>query len=82
MRTGNTAKLVSEEVIILASRLCRGRYVLREDIRLPLSDEFTREQREALARKKKKARHRSYPANMSVRANMSGRAKIMQGLWQ
>lgn len=54
MRTGNTAKLVSEEVIILASRLCRGRYVLREDIRLPLSDEFTREQREALARKKKK----------------------------
>lgn len=75
MRPGSTAKLVSEEVIILASRLCRVRYVLREDIGLPLSAEFTQEQREAWA-KKKKARHRSYPANMSVRANMSGRAKI------
>lgn len=79
MRPGNTAKLVSEEVIILASRLCRVRYVLREDIGLPLSAEFTQEQREAWAKKKKKkkkARHRSYPANMSVMANMSGRAKI------
>lgn len=78
MRPGNTAKLVSEEVIILASRLCRVRYVLSEDIGLPLSAEFTKEQREAWAKKKKKkkARHRSYPANMSVRANMSGRAKI------
>lgn len=53
MRPGNTAKLVSEEVIILASRLCRVRYVLREDIGLPLSAEFTQEQREAWAKKKK-----------------------------
>lgn len=52
MRPGNTAKLVSEEVIILASRLCRVRYVLREDI-VPLSAEFTQEQREAWAKKKK-----------------------------
>lgn len=52
MRPGNTAKLVSEEVIILASRLCRVRYVLREDI-VPLSAEFTQEQREAWPKKKK-----------------------------
>lgn len=54
MRPGNTAKLVSEEVIILASRLCRVRYVLSEDIGLPLSAEFTKEQREAWAKKKKR----------------------------
>lgn len=85
MRPGNTAKLVSEEVIILASRLCRVRYVLREDIGLPLSAEFTQEQREAWAKKKKKRRPGTEVTQLTCQLWLTCqeglKSKIMQGLW-
>lgn len=82
MRPGNTAKLVSEEVIILASRLCRVRYVLREDI-VPLSAEFTQEQREAWAKKKKRpgTEVTQLTCQLGLTCQEGLKSKIMQGLW-
>lgn len=83
MRPGNTAKLVSEEVIILASRLCRVRYVLSEDIGLPLSAEFTKEQREAWAKKKKRpgTEVTQLTCQLGLTCQEGLKSKVMQGLW-